>query len=47
MRKTVASYLDGFLLRGNETAFAHRHGLRRGQKEPYKEQTRSNQKQRD
>jgi long-chain acyl-CoA synthetase len=28
MFKTVASYLDGFLLRGNETAFAHRHGLR-------------------
>src|SRR2546426_1203830 len=28
MPKTVASYLDGFLLRGNETAFAHRQGLR-------------------
>jgi long-chain acyl-CoA synthetase len=28
MFKTVTSYLDGFLLRGNETAFAHRHGLR-------------------
>src|SRR5947209_7004946 len=28
MFTTVASYLDGFLLRGNETAFAHRHGLR-------------------
>ena len=28
MPKTVASYLDGFLIRGNETAFAHRHGLR-------------------
>ena len=28
MPKTVTSYLDGFLLRGNETAFAHRHGLR-------------------
>ena len=28
MPKTVASYLDDFLSRGNETAFAHRHGLR-------------------
>src|SRR6266446_10861424 len=28
MFTTVASYLDGFLLRGNETAFSHRHGLR-------------------
>jgi long-chain acyl-CoA synthetase len=28
MSKTVASYLDDFLLRGNETAFAHRQGLR-------------------
>src|SRR6266852_9493579 len=28
MPKTVASYLDGFILRGNETAFAHRYGLR-------------------
>src|SRR5207249_9761653 len=28
MFTTVASYLDGFLLRGNETAFAHRQGLR-------------------
>ena len=28
MPKTVASYLDDFLSRGNETAFSHRHGLR-------------------
>ncbi len=28
MRTTVASYLDDFLSRGNETAFAHTHGLR-------------------
>jgi len=28
MFTTVASYLDGFLLRGNKTAFAHRQGLR-------------------
>src|SRR6266513_3141302 len=28
MPKTVASYLDDFLLRGNETAFSHRRGLR-------------------
>src|SRR5713101_3521319 len=28
MPKTVASYLDDFLSRGNETAFAHKHGLR-------------------
>src|SRR6266550_3139238 len=28
MPKTVASYLDDFLLRGDETAFSHRHGLR-------------------
>src|SRR5256886_2318732 len=28
MRTTVASYLNDFLSRDNETAFAHRHGLR-------------------
>ncbi|HEY3026199.1 MAG TPA: AMP-binding protein [Pyrinomonadaceae bacterium] len=28
MRTTLASYVDDFLSRGNETAFAHRHGLR-------------------
>ncbi|HEY8185871.1 MAG TPA: AMP-binding protein [Pyrinomonadaceae bacterium] len=28
MRKTVVSYLEDFLARGKETAFAHRHGLR-------------------
>src|SRR6266536_4172137 len=28
MRTTLASYLDDFLSRGNETAFAHRRGLR-------------------
>src|SRR5882672_531170 len=28
MPKTVVNYLDDFLSRGNETAFAHRHGLR-------------------
>ncbi|HEY2974015.1 MAG TPA: AMP-binding protein [Pyrinomonadaceae bacterium] len=28
MPKTVASYVDDFLSRGNETAFAHQHGLR-------------------
>jgi long-chain acyl-CoA synthetase len=28
MPKTLASYLDDFQSRGNETAFAHRHGLR-------------------
>jgi hypothetical protein len=28
MSKTIVSYLDDFLPRGNETAFAHRHGLR-------------------
>src|SRR6266498_5530442 len=28
MPKTVASYLDDFLSRGNQTAFAHRRGLR-------------------
>jgi long-chain acyl-CoA synthetase len=28
MPKTVASYLDDFLSRGNGTAFSHRHGLR-------------------
>src|SRR6266478_328115 len=28
MPKTVASYLDDFLLRGNETAFSQRRGLR-------------------
>src|SRR5437773_3907808 len=28
MPKTVASYLDGFLSRGNGTAFSHRLGLR-------------------
>jgi long-chain acyl-CoA synthetase len=28
MPKTIASYLDDFQSRGNETAFAHRHGLR-------------------
>jgi len=28
MRKTLASYLDDFFPRGNETAFAHRPGLR-------------------
>src|SRR5260370_12209895 len=28
MRTTLASYLEDFLSRGNETAFVHRHGLR-------------------
>jgi long-chain acyl-CoA synthetase len=28
MRTTLASYVDDFLTRDNETAFAHRHGLR-------------------
>src|SRR6266851_9178904 len=28
MRTTLASYLEVFLSRGNETAFVHRHGLR-------------------
>src|SRR4029077_17150811 len=28
MRTTLASYLDDFLSRDNETAFAHTHGLR-------------------
>src|SRR6266581_6763090 len=28
MHTTLASYLDDFLLRGNETAFSHRRGLR-------------------
>jgi long-chain acyl-CoA synthetase len=28
MRTTLASYVDDFLARDNETAFAHRHGLR-------------------
>src|SRR6266850_6146661 len=28
MRTTLVSYLDDFLTRGNETAFAHRRGLR-------------------
>src|SRR6266699_5806399 len=28
MLKTIASYPDDFLLRGNETAFSHRRGLR-------------------
>lgn len=28
MRTTLASYVDDFLSRGNETAFAHTHGLR-------------------
>ncbi len=28
MRNTLGSYLDDFLLRGNETAFAYRPGLR-------------------
>src|ERR1700730_3073820 len=28
MHMTLANYLNDFLSRGNETAFAHRHGLR-------------------